>query len=201
LAFTTQPAPAGGGTLFDLGFQVPSSVARQFTPIAVAGPASDGGFSFSYASGSVLVPIDGDVDIDGTVSLHDVAILQGSFGTTSGATWQRGDLDGDGDVDRGDFAILARNFGRRAIGPPAASAVAVARSGDFSTTGAVAAARSGDLSSTRDLAAAAPVETTSVVRRPVLRAARGHRPARLSPPAADSAIASHARLFDGEHPL
>jgi hypothetical protein len=66
----------------------------------------------------------GDLDGNSRVDLADLAILQRSIGTTSGATAAMGDLNGDGAVNRIDAAILARNFGKgtAAPSPPAAPA-------------------------------------------------------------------------------
>lgn len=65
----------------------------------------------------------GDVDGNLRVDLVDLAILQRSLGTASGATRGQGDLDGDGAVTRGDAAILAANFGRSSAAPEAPLAV------------------------------------------------------------------------------
>ncbi|RIK74934.1 MAG: hypothetical protein DCC68_22190 [Planctomycetota bacterium] len=65
----------------------------------------------------------GDVDGNLRVDLIDLAILQRSIGTLSGATRDEGDLDGDGAVTGADAAILALNFGRSSAAPGAPLAV------------------------------------------------------------------------------
>ncbi|RIK81458.1 MAG: hypothetical protein DCC68_08570 [Planctomycetota bacterium] len=70
--------------------------------------------------------VPGDADGNGRVDLTDLAIVQRSLGTASGATRATGDFNGDGAVNRQDAAILARNFGRSlpALSPAAAAVVA-----------------------------------------------------------------------------
>ena len=53
----------------------------------------------------------GDLDGDGQVGLSDLAQLLGSYGETSGMTYEDGDLDGDGDVDLTDLAELLGVYG------------------------------------------------------------------------------------------
>jgi hypothetical protein len=53
----------------------------------------------------------GDLNGDGEVNLPDLAQLLGSYGTTSGATYEDGDLDGDGDVELPDLAALLGVYG------------------------------------------------------------------------------------------
>lgn len=60
-------------------------------------------------------PLAGDVNLDGCVTLSDLAELLAHYGMTSGATWEMGDvhpyLDGDGDVDLSDLAELLAHYG------------------------------------------------------------------------------------------
>ena len=60
---------------------------------------------------SFRVSCPGDFDADGDVDLADLSQLLGSYGMTSGATYQDGDLDGDADVDLTDLAQLLGNYG------------------------------------------------------------------------------------------
>ncbi|MEX2187577.1 MAG: dockerin type I domain-containing protein [Pirellulales bacterium] len=60
-------------------------------------------------------PMMGDVNLDGTVSLIDLAQLQRNFNMTERAVWTDGDLNGDGRVDRADVGMLAGTFGGGAI--------------------------------------------------------------------------------------
>jgi hypothetical protein len=66
----------------------------------------------------------GDADGNDRVDLVDMAIIQRSFGTASGASFATGDFNGDGAVNRLDAAILARNYGRSYVAPPAPSPAA-----------------------------------------------------------------------------
>jgi hypothetical protein len=117
-AFSAEPGAAGGATLLDLSFDSLTS-ATGTTPLDLSGPASDGGFAFTYVDGTLTFATPGDVNLDGSVGLADLVALQRHFGKLADAVWTEGDLDGDGDVDRADVAILAANFGRQS--PPAAS--------------------------------------------------------------------------------
>lgn len=60
---------------------------------------------------TVVVTRAGDLDHDRDVDLDDLSTLLASFGTTSGATWERGDADGDGDIDLSDLSLLLSQFG------------------------------------------------------------------------------------------
>ena len=53
----------------------------------------------------------GDLDLDGSVGLPDLAQLLSNYGTSSGATYEDGDLDGDGDVDLVDLGALLADYG------------------------------------------------------------------------------------------
>jgi len=53
----------------------------------------------------------GDFDGDNDIDISDLAQLLGSYGTTSGASYQDGDLDEDGDVDLTDLAELLGVYG------------------------------------------------------------------------------------------
>jgi hypothetical protein len=53
----------------------------------------------------------GDLGGDGQINLADLAQLLGSYGETSGVTYQDGDLDRDGDVDLADLAALLGVYG------------------------------------------------------------------------------------------
>jgi len=60
---------------------------------------------------SVRVVIPGDLNIDGNVSLDDLAALLANYGMTSGATYEDGDIDGNGDVSLSDLAALLGYYG------------------------------------------------------------------------------------------
>lgn len=64
-----------------------------------------------HNGGSLVRIIPGDTDGDGDVDLLDLGNLAGSYGTTSGATWQMGDFNYDGKVDLVDLGALAGNYG------------------------------------------------------------------------------------------
>jgi hypothetical protein len=70
--------------------------------------------------------LEGDLNGDGRVGLHDLVIMQQHFGTTGIASPTNGDLDGDHDVDAADLARLVANFGRTTAASP--QAVVAARS-------------------------------------------------------------------------
>lgn len=88
----------------------------------VSGVEIGGGkrFSVQYASNGVTVTVTndgttpGDLDGDGHVSLQDLAMLLGSFGTCDGdaAFAAAADINGDGCVSIGDLAILLGSFGQ-----------------------------------------------------------------------------------------
>ena len=67
-----------------------------------------------------VIPMPGDVTLDGVVDLEDMVWVQGNLGTRAGAGWQDGDLDGDGDVDRSDAALLAGAYGKAVASAPSA---------------------------------------------------------------------------------
>ncbi|MHB1036784.1 MAG: PA14 domain-containing protein [Pirellulales bacterium] len=60
----------------------------------------------------------GDVDMNGTVDIFDVAKLQTKYGMASGATWADGDFDGNGTVDIFDVAKMQVNYGYGVGGSP-----------------------------------------------------------------------------------
>ena len=59
----------------------------------------------------IQIAIFGDLNGDGSVDLADLAALLGSYGETSGMSYEDGDLDGDGDVDLADLAALLGVYG------------------------------------------------------------------------------------------
>ena len=61
-------------------------------------------------------PIDGDVNLDGSVDFSDFQIITANFGTAGGRT--DGDLNNDGLVDFADFQILQVYFGDKLIPEP-----------------------------------------------------------------------------------
>ena len=60
-------------------------------------------------------PLAGDVNVDGCVTLSDLAELLAHYGMASGATWSDGDIfpypDGDGAVNIQDLALLLSHYG------------------------------------------------------------------------------------------
>jgi len=66
-----------------------------------------------------IVPIGGDFNGDGIVDVLDLAIWQGNFGLTMGATGVLGDADGDGDVDGADYLIWLGQVGGAGAAPAA----------------------------------------------------------------------------------
>ncbi len=69
-----------------------------------------------------LDPLAGDVNLDGQVSLLDVAIIQANMGQTERVVWTDGDTDGDGLVDRSDLRSVLSQLGSVAL--PTAAVVA-----------------------------------------------------------------------------
>ena len=69
------------------------------------GSAEDSGTVYIYESGP-LCPLEGDLNGDGVVDIHDILLLIGNWGG-SGA----GDLNGDGIVNIQDLLILIANWG------------------------------------------------------------------------------------------
>jgi formylglycine-generating enzyme required for sulfatase activity len=63
-------------------------------------------------------PVAGDVDLDGTVDIFDVAVVQHKYGMTSNARWKDGDFDGNGTVDIFDVALLQVNYGHGVAAAP-----------------------------------------------------------------------------------
>ncbi len=92
-------------------------------------------FSSSFPVGSIdyglawrfppsLDPLAGDVNLDGQVSLLDVAIIQANMGQTERVVWTDGDTDGNGLVDRSDLRSVLSQLGSVAL--PASPAAVVA---------------------------------------------------------------------------
>jgi hypothetical protein len=67
------------------------------------------GLAWRFAPSST--PLMGDVNLDGAVSLLDLAQIQRNFGLDQRAVWTDGDLNIDGRVDREDIALLAGAYG------------------------------------------------------------------------------------------
>jgi peptidyl-prolyl cis-trans isomerase A (cyclophilin A) len=63
---------------------------------------------------SVLNPLPGDFDLNGTVNSADLAIWTAAVGTSSGAMFDDGDADLDGDVDGADLLIWQTGYGAAA---------------------------------------------------------------------------------------
>lgn len=104
-------------------------------PLAAAATWNDGvswrpSFAVNGSPGSADRLV-GDANSDNRVDLVDLAIVQASLGTASGATWATGDFNGDGAVTRTDAALLSRNYGRSYTppggSPPSAAAAVVTR--------------------------------------------------------------------------
>ncbi len=65
----------------------------------------------------LLLP--GDATDDGTVTVDDLGLLAGHYGTNDGsACWEKGDFNLDGKVGISDLGILAHNWGRKASAVP-----------------------------------------------------------------------------------
>lgn len=70
--------------------------------------------SYPYPSTPPVIPpagTPGDTDLDGHVSLTDLANLLTNFGATGGRSWAQGDFTGEGAVNLTDLAMLLQNFG------------------------------------------------------------------------------------------
>ncbi|MFP4354441.1 MAG: beta strand repeat-containing protein, partial [Phycisphaerae bacterium] len=61
----------------------------------------------------LMLTLKGDANLDGAVSIGDLGILAGNYGTLGGATWDMGDFNGDGNVTIGDLGILAGLYGQQ----------------------------------------------------------------------------------------
>lgn len=90
---------------------------------------TDYGLAWRFAPAST--PLMGDVNLDGAVSLVDLAAIQRNFNMSERAVWTDGDLNGDGRVDRADVGLLAGSFGggvipRSSLSPMAGDAPAFA---------------------------------------------------------------------------
>jgi hypothetical protein len=167
-AFSAQSGAAGGATLLDLHFNSLASAVGT-TTLDLSGPASDGGFAFTYVDGTLTLTTPGDVNLDGSVGLGDVIALQRNFGKLADAVWTEGDLDGDGDVDRADLAIVTTNFGRLPTPPLAPEAVVTAatRTSKLVARRRVVSARGADMALTNF----PPDEPSPMVRRFLIRSA------------------------------
>lgn len=62
-------------------------------------------------NGTPAPALPGDLDEDGCVSLSDLSLLLGSYGTASGAAYSDGDLTGDGAVNLGDLSLMLEHYG------------------------------------------------------------------------------------------
>ena len=72
----------------------------------------------------------GDANLDGAVSVDDMATLRRNFGATGGrAVWQNGDFDYDGRVGPRDLLLLRGNLGDRMPDVPPARFAAVPEPG------------------------------------------------------------------------
>lgn len=92
------------------------SRAGQFEGIDLTGAAPGMGVAAVYGTdGLDLVYARlGDANLDGVVSVNDMATLRWNLGATgSRATWQTGDFDYDGRVTSRDLVLLRRNYGDR----------------------------------------------------------------------------------------
>ncbi len=106
---------------FKDGAAIAGATAATLT-ITGAGPSDAGSYNVvvSNTCGSVTSPpavltictpgTPGDLNLDCTVDLNDLAVLLGHFGL-GGMTPADGDLDNDGDVDLADLSVLLSNFG------------------------------------------------------------------------------------------
>lgn len=65
-------------------------------------------FEITTSLGTPATP--GDLNFDGMVDSADLAMLAGTYGSTSGAMWEDGDFDGNGRVSLRDLAAMAANF-------------------------------------------------------------------------------------------
>ena len=73
------------------------------------------------AGGSGVGTLIGDFNLDGTVNATDLALLQASYGTTTG--WANGNTNMDAVVNATDLARLQQRFGQHAPTPPVVSSV------------------------------------------------------------------------------
>jgi hypothetical protein len=77
--------------------------------MAVVPFTTEYGLAWRFATSTP--PIPGDVNLDGSVNLMDLSILQKNFGQSNRIIWTDGDMNGDGTVNRSDLLALVNNFG------------------------------------------------------------------------------------------
>lgn len=107
----------GGGAMSSAGttFSVYGTIGQPDVGLVMSGGNFElvGGFWSSRAAERDCGDCVGDIVIDGSVDLSDLALLLSNFGVSTGATCQDGDIvGGDGSVDLSDLALLLANFGR-----------------------------------------------------------------------------------------
>ena len=93
----------------------------QFEVIDLAGAAPGMGVAAVYGTDGLdlVYARIGDANLDGVVSVNDMATLRWNLGATgSRATWQTGDFDYDGRVTPRDLMLLRGNFGDRLSAAP-----------------------------------------------------------------------------------
>jgi hypothetical protein len=60
---------------------------------------------------SIITPLGGDADLDGTVDAADASVMAANWGRTDGVLWGHGDFNEDGAINDLDATILAQNWG------------------------------------------------------------------------------------------
>ena len=66
----------------------------------------------AFLGEDVVLPLGGDVNLDGKVTFEDFLVLSANFGATVDAR-SEGDLDGDSEVTFTDFLLLSADFGKQ----------------------------------------------------------------------------------------